>query len=110
MSLTQEDLNALRPAIVTAVKEAVYGSGQMSIQLDSPSQKQFRKRLGNELPHVYAAIQQHIDESIGVRLRNLELAYRDIAQLCQTLMEMNAKAETPGLLVPDQKIVIPGRD
>lgn len=113
MSLSPEDLEALRPMIATAVKEVVYGESRLQPQLDSPSQKQFRKRLGVELPHVYKAIQQHLDDTIARRVFNLELAYKDLAQLCQTLIEMVGEkpiSNSESLVIPSTKIVIPGRE
>jgi len=70
--------------------------------LDSPSQKQFRKRLGREMPAVCAAWGESLKPLIQ-RIDELENQYTMIASLCKILMEKHGDVKGAS------SIIIPGR-
>jgi len=107
--MEDKELEAL---ITRKIREIIYGPDpRLQAKLDAPSQKQFRKRLQTELPHLMGAFQQHVDRAVGQRITNLEMAYRDLAGLCDTLMQMlSPEGDEEGIVVPKQDIIIPGRD
>jgi len=84
--------------------------GQIDPELDTPSQNQFRRRLGKEVPHMYRAFQTHIENHYEDRISALEKLILDLSGLCNTVIDIiNDKYPNDNRMKEASQIILPRR-